>query len=348
MTELLLRVEDLAKSFPMRSAKSGKSLVKAVDGVSFDIAAGETLALVGESGCGKSTTARLVARLMQPTSGKVLYKGLDVTTLSRRRMRSRRPMVQMVFQDPYSSLDPRMTCREIVAEPLRVQGRYRAKDRHRIDELIERVGLNPTFAERKPGSMSGGQRQRLGIARALALEPELVILDEPVSALDASIQAQVLNLLADLQEQSGISYLFISHDLAVVRHLADRLMVMYMGRVVESGRSEDIFANAEHPYTQGLISAVPLENPSQRGARTERLSIGEPGDASNAPSGCHYRTRCYKAQDSCAETAPTLHSREQGVACFFPEARGIADIRPMHNPRAELTLVPAARAGDSA
>jgi oligopeptide/dipeptide ABC transporter ATP-binding protein len=325
MPEFVLRVENLSKSFPIRGKRRQ---MKAVDGVSFDIAEGETLALVGESGCGKSTTARLVSRLMPATGGRILYDGLDVTEMGRRRLRSRRSLVQMVFQDPFTSLDPRMTCRDIVAEPLRVQGRYNASERKRVDALLERVGIDPSFGPRRPTTMSGGQRQRLGIARALALQPRLVVLDEPVSALDASIQAQVLNLLEELQREMGIAFLFISHDLAVVRHIADRVMVMYMGRIVESGVSEELFAAPQHPYTQGLMSAVPLEHPNLRSSQRTRLSLGEPGDPSNPPSGCRYRTRCFKAQDICAEIEPVVTDRVSDVACHFPEPRALASIRP--------------------
>jgi ABC-type oligopeptide transport system ATPase subunit len=276
MPEPLLRAEALTKAFPLRGTRKGREHHVAVDGVSFHIDAGETLAVVGESGCGKSTTASMVARLVDPTSGAVHYGRTEVTGLSRRRLRPYRPLVQMVFQDPYSALDPRMTCRQIVSEPLKIQGRYHSTDSRRIDDLLDRVGLDPSFSARKPGGLSGGQRQRIGIARALALSPEVVVLDEPVSALDASIQAQVLNLLQDLQRDTGVSYLFISHDLAVVRHIANRLLVMHQGKVVEEGASSAIFADPQHPYTQRLISAVPVGHPSLRAERREDLHVVAP------------------------------------------------------------------------
>ncbi|MEV1294194.1 oligopeptide/dipeptide ABC transporter ATP-binding protein [Pseudonocardia sp. NPDC049635] len=320
----ILEVQDLTKDF-----RRGRGPVtRAVRGVSFTVRQGETLAVVGESGCGKSTTARLVARLMQPTSGRVIYDGVDVTRYSTRRMRPLRPLVQMVFQDSWSALDPRMTCRDIVAEPLRVQGRYGRAERGRVDELLARVGLDGRYGDRTPATLSGGQRQRLSIARALALEPRLLVLDEPVSALDASIQAQILTLFQDLQRDLGIAYLFISHDLAVVRHLADRLLVMYLGQVVEEGTGDAVFGAPRHPYTHGLLSAVPVDHPSARGQGPGRLAIGEPADPTNPPSGCVYRTRCYRAADSCAETAPVLLGpAEHREACAFPQARSLVELR---------------------
>jgi peptide/nickel transport system ATP-binding protein len=320
----LLEVQDLAMDF-----RRGRGPVThAVQGVSFGISEGETLALVGESGCGKSTTARLVARLMQPTAGKVIYDGVDVTGYSTRRMRPLRPTVQMVFQDSWSALDPRMSCRDIVAEPLRVQGRYGRTERGRVDELLERVGLDGRYGDRTPGTLSGGQRQRLSIARALALQPRLLVLDEPVSALDASIQAQIVTLFQDLQRDLGVAYLFISHDLAVVRHLADRIAVMYLGRIVEEGLSDAVFGAPRHPYTHGLLAAVPVDHPAARGTGPGRLAIGEPADPTNPPSGCAYRTRCYKAVDSCAEhLPPLLGPADHREACAFPEPRPLAALR---------------------
>jgi oligopeptide/dipeptide ABC transporter ATP-binding protein len=320
----VLEVQDLTMDF-----RRGRGPVtRAVRGVSFGIREGETLALVGESGCGKSTTARLVAKLMQPTSGRVIYDGVDVTGYSTRRMRPLRPTVQMVFQDSWSALDPRMTCREIVAEPLRVQGSYGRSERGRVDGLLERVGLDGRYGDRTPGTLSGGQRQRLSIARALALQPRLLVLDEPVSALDASIQAQIVTLFQDLQRDLGIAYLFISHDLAVVRHLADRLAVMYLGQIVEEGLGDAVFGAPRHPYTHGLLSAVPVDHPAARGTGPGRLAVGEPADPTNPPSGCAYRTRCYKAADTCAEHFPVLLGpSDHREACAFPEARPLAALR---------------------
>jgi oligopeptide/dipeptide ABC transporter ATP-binding protein len=327
--EVLLEADGLVKEYRPRGAAHP---LRAVAGVSFAVHAGETLALVGESGCGKSTTARMVTKLLAPTSGQLRYQGVDVTGLSRRRMRRWRPLVQMVFQDPSSSLDPRFTVREIVAEPLRIHGRYRRDGGgRRVDELLERVGIDPAYGDRKAAALSGGQRQRLGIARALALEPRVLVLDEPVSALDASVQAQILNLFKDLQRELGIAYLFISHDLSVVRNVADRVAVMYLGRIVETGRADQIFEASSHPYTHGLLSAVPIEHPTMRTSERQRLYRGEPADPAHPPSGCPYRTRCYKAQDRCAEEHPQL--ADVGLtasACFYPESRALLDIRAVN------------------
>jgi peptide/nickel transport system ATP-binding protein/oligopeptide transport system ATP-binding protein len=314
----LLEVDDLVKRFPARGG-----VVHAVDGVSFSISAGETLGLVGESGSGKSTIARLVLRLLEPTSGVIRVDGDDIAHLSRRRLRAVRRRVQIVFQDPYSSLDPRMTARTIVAEPLRIAGRSREIKR-RVPEVFALVGLGREHESRYPHELSGGQRQRVGIARALAVQPELLVLDEPVTALDSSIQAQILNLLVDLQTRLGLAYLFIAHDLAVVRHVADRIAVMHLGRIVETGVAADLFAAPAHPYTEALLSASPRPDPEYERARRRIVLEGELPDAQAPPSGCRFRTRCWKAAEVCAEEpGPELVERGQDhpVACLFPDGR---------------------------
>jgi peptide/nickel transport system ATP-binding protein/oligopeptide transport system ATP-binding protein len=313
----LLEVEQLVKHFPARRG----GVVHAVDGVTLSVAAGETLGVVGESGSGKSTLARLVLRLLEPTSGVIRVDGEDISHVSRRALRTIRRRVQIVFQDPYSSLDPRMTARAIVAEPLRIAGRGK-EIRHRVPEVLALVGLGPEHESRFPHELSGGQRQRIGIARALAVEPELLVLDEPVSALDGSIQAQILNLLARLQSELGLAYLFIAHDLAVVRHLADRVAVMHLGRIVETAPTEDLFRAPLHPYTQALLSASPIPDPARERERRRIVLTGEVPDAVDPPSGCHFRTRCWRAQDECAAVpGPELVDRGQGhpVACLFPD-----------------------------
>jgi peptide/nickel transport system ATP-binding protein/oligopeptide transport system ATP-binding protein len=311
----LLEVERLVKHFPAR----GRGVVHAVDGVTLSVAAGETLGVVGESGSGKSTVARLILRLLEPTSGVIRVDGEDVSHASRRALRTIRRRVQIVFQDPYSSLDPRMTARAIVAEPLRIAGRSREIGA-RVPEVLGLVGLGPEHESRFPHELSGGQRQRVGIARALVVEPELLVLDEPVSSLDGSIQAQILNLLVDLQARLGLAYLFIAHDLAVVRHLADRIAVMHLGHIVETGTAAQLFEAPAHPYTQALLSASPEPDPEIERARQRIVLRGELPDAQHPPSGCRFRTRCWKAVDECAATEPELVDRGQGhpVACFFP------------------------------
>ncbi|HET7326295.1 MAG TPA: ABC transporter ATP-binding protein [Nocardioidaceae bacterium] len=322
--DVILRVENLTKHFPVDGGSRGRgAVVHAVDGVNFDVKAGETVGLVGESGCGKSTTARCIVRLLKPTSGRIQFLGRDLATVRHREMRKMRQEVQMVFQDPYASLDPRLTVHESIAEPLRVFRRYRrGRGEKRIRELIDLVGLKPEHANRYPHEFSGGQRQRIGIARALALGPRLLVLDEPVSALDVSIQAQVINLLEDLQEELGLSYLFIAHDLAVVRHICDRIAVMHLGHVVEIGERNQIFETPTHPYTQALLSAVPISDPSQRGKRERKVLGGDVPSPTNPPSGCRFRTRCWKAEDVCARKEPTLMDRfghGHPSACHFAD-----------------------------
>jgi oligopeptide/dipeptide ABC transporter ATP-binding protein len=329
----LLRAVDLVKHFDLRSRgilRRVVGTVRAVDGVSFDLLPSRTLGLVGESGCGKSTTARLLLNLLPATSGQVLFAGQDLQALRQRELRPLRRDLQIVFQDPFASLDPRMTVASIIAEPLVIQGTYDQGGRARVRELLALVGLNPEHANRYPHEFSGGQRQRIGIARALATDPKVLILDEPVSALDVSIQAGIINLLEDLQDALGLSFLFVAHDLSVVRHIADEVAVMYLGRIVEQGDAEQLFAGATHPYTQALISAIPLPDPRKERQRERIIISGDLPSPSDPPSGCRFRTRCPKFASElgdterrrCIEEAPELVDRGHGhpSACHFAEA----------------------------
>jgi len=327
--EPLLRVENLVKWFPITQGivlQRHIGDVKAVDGVSFELYPGETVGLVGESGCGKSTVARTLLRLEDYTGGAAYYKGQNIFELGSGELRALRRNIQIIFQDPYASLNPRMTVGDIVMEPWFIHSDVVPKKqrRERAKDLLDRVGLNPDYLNRYPHQFSGGQRQRIGVARALALNPEIIICDEPVSALDVSVQAQVMNLLEELQDEFNLSYVFIAHDLSIVRHISDRVAVMYLGKIVESGDERDIYENATHPYTQSLLSAVPIPDPAKRDTRERIILEGDLPSPSNPPSGCNFRTRCFKAEPKCAEEEPALVDRfghGHPSACFFAEPR---------------------------
>ncbi|MBI4393076.1 MAG: dipeptide ABC transporter ATP-binding protein [Euryarchaeota archaeon] len=318
---LLLEVDGLRKEFPVRRSMLGASAasVKAVDGVSFKVERGKTLGLVGESGCGKTTVGRTVLRLAEPTAGRILYDGADVTTVRGRELRRIRRRLQIVFQDPMSSLDPRMTIRDTLAEPMHfAAGLTRHEIEERVPELLRKVGLNRDHADRYPHEFSGGQRQRIGIARALATGPEFIVLDEPTSALDVSVQAQILNLLRELQAELHLTYLFISHDLSVIRHMADDVAVMYLGKIVELGPVETTFEDPQHPYTQALFSAVPVPDPERRAGRI--ILKGDVPSPMDPPRGCRFHPRCPRARPDCALSEPELEEKAIGqrAACFYP------------------------------
>ncbi len=327
----MLRVENLVKHFAIQKSlfRRDSAVVHAVDGLSFDLEAGDTMALVGESGCGKSTAGRLVLRLIEATSGKVWFNGEDLTGLTQSDMRERCREMQMIFQDPYSSLNPRMTVEQTLSEPLSLHGLAKGRHRERAAELLDLVGLAPQYLQRYPHEFSGGQRQRIGIARALAVEPKLIVCDEPVSALDVSIQAQVVNLMQDLQRRLNLSYIFIAHDLAVVKHIASHVAVMYLGQIVEYADKASLFAGPRHPYTQALLSAIPLPEP---GLKRQRVLLqGDVPNPINPPAGCRFHTRCPHAVVRCAQEVPAL-TNEGGhsVAChFWKDIQATASAKPV-------------------
>jgi oligopeptide transport system ATP-binding protein len=327
----ILEARSIVKHYPLTRGvifKREVGKIHALDGVDLELREGETLGLVGESGSGKSTLAKLLLALERPTSGTVLFRGEDIFDLSGRELRALRRRIQIVLQDPYTSLDPRMTVGEIVGEPFAIHSDVvpKRERRNRVSDLLDRVGLNPEVASRYPHEFSGGQRQRIGVARALALRPEVLICDEPVSALDVSVQAQVINLLQDLQEEFKLSYIFIAHDLSVVQHISDRVAVMYLGKIVELGAEADVYERPTHPYTQALVAAAPVPDPSLRDLRKQIVLEGEIPSAANPPTGCVFRTRCWKAQEICAEEEPALVVRDgapQRSACHFAEAETV-------------------------
>ncbi|MFI1646472.1 ABC transporter ATP-binding protein [Streptomyces avidinii] len=336
--EPILQVRNLVKHFPLTQGilfKKQVGAVKAVDGISFDLYQGETLGIVGESGCGKSTVAKLLMNLERATAGEVFYKGQDISKLSGRALKAVRRNIQMVFQDPYTSLNPRMTVGDIIGEPYEIHPEVAPKGsrRQKVQELLDVVGLNPEYINRYPHQFSGGQRQRIGIARGLALQPEIIICDEPVSALDVSVQAQVINLMEKLQDEFNLSYLFIAHDLSIVRHISDRVGVMYLGKMAEIGTDAEIYEHPTHPYTQALLSAVPVPDPAAREGRERIILTGDVPSPANPPSGCRFRTRCWKAEEKCSVEEPLLAipERFKGLqtlaahesACHFAEEKAI-------------------------
>jgi oligopeptide transport system ATP-binding protein len=330
--EVILKAENLVKHYPIKAGVFRHTVghVKALDGVSFELYKGETLGIVGESGCGKSTLGRMLMRLEEPTGGKLTFDGVDVYAQKGAAMRRLRRDIQIVFQDPYTSLNPRKTVGDIVGEPFEIHTDVVPKGgrRKRVQELLALVGMNPEHINRYPHQFSGGQRQRIGIARGVALNPKVIICDEPVSALDVSVQAQVVNLMKELQDELGLAYIFIAHDLSVVRHISDRVGVMYLGKMVELGDEDQIYSRPTHPYTQALLSAVPVPDPTLRDAREQIVLTGDVPSPANPPSGCRFHTRCWKAQEICSVDEPLLIDRPDGrsehlSACHFAEARAV-------------------------
>lgn len=325
MTEPILKLEGLKKYFETTAGGAfsrKKGVVKAVDGIDLEILPGQTVGLVGESGCGKTTVGRTVLKLYEPTEGKIIFQGQDITKLNRKHMKPLRAQMQMIFQDPFASLNPRQTIGTIIAATFEIQGITPPGGvKQEVQRLMERVGLNPEHVNRYPHEFSGGQRQRIGVARAIALKPKLIVADEPVSALDVSIQAQVVNLLDDLQEEFGMSYLFVAHDLSVVQHISDRVVVMYLGKVMEEANKKDLFRNPRHPYTKALLSAVPVPDPKKARARERIILQGDLPSPMNPPPGCVFNTRCWKVQEKCRVEIPQLLTVASGhrLACHFPE-----------------------------
>ncbi|MCC8452220.1 ABC transporter ATP-binding protein [Streptomyces rochei] len=347
-SEPILEVRGLVKHYPLTSGilfKKQVGAVKAVDGVAFTLARGETLGIVGESGCGKSTVAKMLVNLEKPTAGEIRYKGEDITRLSGKALKAVRRNIQMVFQDPYTSLNPRMTVGDIIGEAYDIHPEVAPKGdrRGRVQHLLDVVGLNPEYINRYPHQFSGGQRQRIGIARGLALRPEIIVADEPVSALDVSVQAQVINLMGRLQDEFDLSYIFIAHDLSIVRHISDRVGVMYLGRIVETGRDAEIYDHPTHPYTQALLSAVPVPDPEAREHRERIILTGDVPSPTNIPSGCRFRTRCWKARERCALEVPALavpaefrHTTGPAAhdsACHFAEEKQVVPPEEPGTPR---------------